>query len=148
MADFWSAMPNMIRHEGRWEGEYRHIDRDGSLVDFHRMTTRCEFPLEGEFAYIQYNVLRWDDGRSAERSFGGVFRDGLLWWDTDRFHGHGWETMDGIVMLRLDRKDEPGVRFTEMIELSDDGQSRARTWQWFRDGVPFRRTLCDEWRTD
>lgn len=141
-------MPNMIRHEGMWEGEYRHLGRDGTLVDFHQMTTRCEFPADGEYAYIQHNLLRWDDGRTVERSFGGVFRDGLLWWDTDRFHGHGWETIDGIVMLRLERKDEPGVRFTEMIELSDDGQTRARTWQWFRDGAPFRRTLCDEWRVD
>ena len=54
----------------------------------------------------------------------------------------------GNTSLRLERKDEPGVRFTEMIELSDDGRSRARTWQWFRDGVPFKRTLCDEWRIE
>ena len=138
----------MLRHEGKWEGEYRHVNRDGTLADFHHMATRCEFPTDGEFAYIQYNVLRWDDGRTVKRDFGGVYRDGLLWWDTDRFHGHGWETRDGIVMLRLERKDEPGVRFTEMIELSDDGRTRGRTWQWFRDGVPFRRTLCDERRVD
>lgn len=141
-------MPNMLRHEGVWEGTYRHVDRDGSLVDIHHMRTRCEFPVNGDFAYIQYNLLKWGDGRTVQRDFGGAYRDGMLWWDTERFHGHGWETRDGIVMLRLVRKDEPGVRFTEMIELSDDGQTRARTWQWFRNGVPFRRTLCDEWRAD
>jgi hypothetical protein len=37
-------------------------------------------------------------------------------------------------MLRLDRRDDPGVHFIEMITLAGDGQSRARTWQWFRDG--------------
>lgn len=148
MTGFREAMPMMLRHEGVWEGEYRHIDRDGSLADFHFMTTRCAFPAEGPHVYIQHNTLRWPDGRTVERSFPGSFEDGRLRWDTDRFSGFGWETEAGIVMLRLDRKDEPGVRFTEMIELSDDGQTRARTWQWFRDGVPFRRTLCDEWRTE
>jgi hypothetical protein len=33
-----------------------------------------------------------------------------------------------------------------MINLAPDGESRARTWQWFRDGRPWKRTLCDEER--
>lgn len=146
MTAFADAMPAMLRHAGTWEGEYRHLDRDGTQVDFHLMTTVCEFPESGPWAYVQHNTLRWPDGRVVERSFPGSFDGTLLRWDTDRFAGFGWETHSGIVMLRLDRKDEPGVRFTEMIELSDDGRTRARTWQWFRDGTPFRRTLCDEWR--
>ncbi|MDM7957470.1 hypothetical protein [Blastomonas sp.] len=140
------AMPALFAHEGVWEGVYRHIDADGQLINQHRMRTRCEFPATGEFAYIQHNHLIWPDGREQRLSFGGSFREGRLWWDTDRFHGHGWETLDSVLMLTLHRKDEPGVRFTEMIQISDDGESRARTWQWFRDGTPFRRTLCDERR--
>ncbi|HZG47435.1 MAG TPA: hypothetical protein VEZ41_14385 [Allosphingosinicella sp.] len=146
MTTFAQAMPNMLRHEGKWEGTYRHIARDGTLVDQHEMTTLCEFPAGGEFAYVQHNHLRWTDGRELKRSFGGAFRDGLLRWDTDRFAGYGWETREGVVMLKLDRKDEPGVHFIEMITLGSDNRTRARTWQWFRNGVPFRRTLCDEWR--
>lgn len=146
MSDFARAMPNMLRHAGEWEGVYRHIDRDGTLVDEHRMWTRCEFPESGEFAYIQHNRLNWADGRSESRVFGGAYRDGLLHWDTDRFTGTGWETREGSVMLRLDRKDTPGVHFIEMIHLSADDQTRARTWQWFESGSPTRRTLCDEWR--
>lgn len=148
MTTFAQVMPNMLRHAGRWEGIYRHIARDGSLIDEHLMRTFCEFPVEGEFAYVQHNWLEWDDGRRIERSFGGAFRDGLLHWDTDRFIGTGWETREGTVMLRLDRKDEPGIHFVEMIHLSEDGRTRARTWQWFEHGAPTRRTLCDEWRTD
>lgn len=148
MTSFAEAMPNMLRHAGNWEGIYRHVERDGTLIDTHRMRTFCEFPDDGEFAYIQHNVISWDDGRTVERSFGGAFRDGRLWWDTDRFVGHGWETDEGVVMLRLDRKDEPGVHFVEMISLSADGNTRARTWQWFENGNPTRRTLCDEWRVD
>ncbi len=143
---FAQAMPNMLRHAGTWEGVYRHVARDFTLVDEHRMWTRCEFPAEGPFAYIQSNRLEWADGRSEERSFGGAYRDGLLHWDTDRFSGTGWETHHGIVMLRLDRKDMADAYFTEMIELSADGNSRARTWQWFEGGQPVQRTLCDEWR--
>lgn len=140
------AMPALFAHEGLWDGVYRHLDAGGQLIDQHRMRTRCEFPATGEVAYIQHNHLIWPDGRENRLSFGGVFRDGRLWWDTDRFHGHGWETFDNVLMLTLHRKDEPGVRFTEMIQISDDGESRARTWQWFRDGTPFKRTLCDEKR--
>lgn len=147
MKSFAEAMPNMLLHSGTWEGIYRHVDRDGTLVDQHHMTTICQFPRQSEFAYVQDNRLRWDDGREAHHRFGGNYRDGLLWWDTDRFSGYGWETREGVVMLKLDRKDEPGVSFIEMISLSSDGRTRARTWQWFRNGDPFRRTLCDEWRT-
>ena len=146
MVEFAQAMPTMLRHAGKWEGEYRVVNRDGTLADFYHMSTFCEFPTEGPYAYVQHNVMRWDDGRTAERSFGGVYRDGMLWWDTDRLFGKGWETHGGIVMLNLIHRSEPGVRFSEMIELSEDGQTRARTWQWFRDGVPYMRTLCDEWR--
>lgn len=146
MTSFAEAMPDMLRHEGEWEGVYRHVERDGTLIDQHRMWTRCEFPAAGPYAYIQHNHLRWDDGRELHYEFGGAFDGELLRWDIDRFSGHGWQTREGTVMLRLDRKDEPGVHFIEMINLSADGRTRARTWQWFRDGTPFKRTLCDEWR--
>jgi hypothetical protein len=143
---FADTMPNMLCHAGEWEGIYRHVSRDFELVDEHRMWTKCEFPVDGPHAYVQTNRLTWGDGRTEERRFGGAFRDGLLHWDTDRFSGTGWETHGGVVMLRLDRKDVADAHFTEMIELSADGNSRARTWQWFEAGQPVRRTLCDEWR--
>lgn len=140
------ALPSLSAHAGEWDGVYAHLARDGSLIDRHRTWTRCEFPDSGPFAYVQHNRMTWDDGRVVERSFGGVFRDGLIWWDTDRFHGYGWETREGVLMLRLDRKDEPGVHFVESIQLAADGRTRARTWQWFEQGSPTRRTLCDERR--
>lgn len=143
-----AAMPNMIRNAGWWEGEYRHIGRDGTLLDFHTMRTFCEFPDEGPYAYVQHNWLSWPDGRTQERVFGGTFSDGKLWWDTERLDGYGWETPDGIVMLNLRHRTEAALRFSEMIELSEDGETRARTWQWFKDGKPAHRTLCDEWRVE
>ena len=34
----------------------------------------------------------------------------------------------------------------EMIQMSDDGLTRARTWQWFKNDRLFQRTLIDETR--
>ena len=135
MVSFAQAMPMMLRHAGIWDGVYRHVSFDFVLLDEHRMRT----------VYIQHNRLEWADGRVEERDFPGVFDGTQLRWDTDRFHGYGWET-HGVVMLHLDRKDVVDAHFTEMIELSADGQRRARTWQWFEKGRPTRRTLCDEMR--
>lgn len=142
-----TAMPAMLRHEGWWDGHYRHFDADGALIDAHRTRTHCEFPDDGPFAYVQHNWLSWDDGRTAEYHFGGRFDDGMLRWDTERFHGYGWQTHEDVLMLRLERRDVPGAYYIEMITIAADGQSRARTWQWYRDGAPWKRTLCDEWRT-
>ncbi len=138
-------MPNMLAHEGYWDGIYRHCDADGTPIDEHRTLTWCEFPDEGEFAYIQHNTLIWDNSEKASYEFGGVYRDGKIHWDTDRFAGYGWDS-DGLLLLRLERKDAPNESYTEMIEIGADGQNRARTWQWFRDGTPCKRTLCDEHR--
>jgi hypothetical protein len=141
-----TAMPSIVAHEGEWDGIYRHVAADGSLLDEHRTWTRCEFPEAGAQHYIQHNKLSWADGRNAEYRFGGTWCGGLLHWDTDRFHGDGWETEGGVLMLRLERRDVPGAYYVEMINLAPDGRTRARTWQWFRDGKPWKRTLCDEWR--
>lgn len=145
-AALFAAMPAMAGHEGRWDGVYTHLAVDGALLDRHRTETLCAFPDSGPFAYIQHNLLSWDDGRSATFEFGGRLEGRRLAWDTDRFSGYGWETDGGVIMLRLDRKDVPGSFYVEMITLAPDGQSRARTWQWFRDGAPWKRTLCDEGR--
>lgn len=140
-------MPAMLRHEGWWDGHYRHFDADGTLVDIHRTRTHCEFPDSGDEVYLQHNWLEWADGRTSEYHFGGRFEGGFLVWDTDRFHGRGWQTHEDVLMLRLARRDVPDAYYIEMITIAPDGQRRARTWQWYRGGVPWKRTLCDEWRT-
>lgn len=139
-------MPAIVAHEGEWEGVYRYLDADGTLLDEHQTWTRCEFPDEGDDHYIQHNRLSWADGRTAEYRFPGTWRDGYLRWDTDRFHGLGWETEGGVLMLRLERRDVPDSYYVEMINLAPDRQTRARTWQWFKGGKPWKRTLCDERR--
>lgn len=143
-ADIAAAMPGLARHEGVWEGVYRHLDGNAALIDQHHTRIVCELPKEGPYAYIQHNHFWWPDGREVRAVLPGILRDGRLWWDTATFHGYGWETLDGIFMLNLTRKDEPGANFYEMINLGADGLRRARIWHWFKDGALYRRTLCDE----
>ena len=140
-----TCLPAIVAHEGEWDGLYRHIAADGTFLDEHRTRTSCVFPDEGDDHYIQHSRLSWADGRTAEYRFPGTWRDGFLRWDTDNFHGVAWEAQ-GVLMLRLERRDVPDAYYVEMINLSPDGQTRARTWQWFKDGRPWKRTLCDEWR--
>lgn len=143
-----AVMPAMLRHEGWWDGWYRHYDRDGVLLDAHKVKTHCEFPDWGEWHYVQHNWLTWEDGRSALYEFGGRLDGERLVWRTDRFSGYGWQTAEDTLMLKLDRLDVPDAWYVEMINIAPDGRSRARTWQWFQAGRPWKRTCCDEWRID
>lgn len=143
-----AAMPAFFDHEGWWDGWYRHYDRDGTLLDQHKVKTRCEIPDIGPWHYVQHNWLTWEDGREAHYEFGGFLDGDRMLWETDRFAGYGWQTREDSLMLRLERYDVENAYYIEMIHLAPDGQNRARTWQWFRDGKPWKRTLCDEWRID
>ena len=141
-----SVMQVLRRHEGTWEGTYRHYAIDGSLLDEHQSRVECIFPVSGSPTYVQRNRFEWRDGRVETVEFAGEYRDGRLWWDTERFSGSAWTTGDDIVLLKLDRRDEPGSSYTEIILLEDGADQRFRTWHWFAGGVPVRRTLCDEHR--
>ena len=145
-AELKKRMPALLLHEGTWTGTYRFINQDGKLIDEYESRIECVFPDDGPWVYVQKNFYEWPDGRVFETEFGGELKGDRIWWDTDRFSGYGWTTHDDIVMLTLDRKDNPGEQFSEMILLGADRNYRARTWQWFRDGRPFQRTLCDERR--
>lgn len=139
-------MPVMLKHEGIWQGVYRHLDVNGDLIDQHDSKVICEFPESGDSAYTQHNYFSWADGSSSQVSFHGRQQGDKILWDTDTFSGYGWEAGANTVILKLDRKDIPGAYFLEVIILSDNNIDRARTWHWFKDGKLFRRTLCDEHR--
>ncbi|MEL7030154.1 MAG: hypothetical protein AAGL49_13325 [Pseudomonadota bacterium] len=139
-------MPAVYRHKGLWTGVYRHVDVEGRTLDLHRATVDVTFPDEGPYDYIQKNHFVWQDGRETRAELPGVYRDGRLWWDTETFSGSAWQTEEGVVMLHLLRKDEPGASFTEVIIMGETGRHRARTWHWFQGGRLYKRTLCDEER--
>ncbi len=143
-----AALPGLTAHEGVWVGTYRHVDAGGRTIDVHASRVECVFPSDGPYAYVQRNRFEWPDGRVSTAELKGVFRDGRIWWDEPTFRGSAWTTDAGLILLDLDRKDDPGARFYEIIVMAPGGRTRARTWHWFKDGRLLKRTLCDEARVD
>lgn len=141
------AFAGHLAHEGIWEGTYRHFDAGGVCEQTVISRVVCEFPRSNGVFYRQTVTLSYPDGRAHEASFEGYDRRDHLWYDTPTFVGRSWEAGDGVLMLNLARKDEPGAHFIEVIIMAPSGRSRARTWHWFRQDGLYRRTLCDEVRT-
>lgn len=139
-------MPVLARHEGSWDGEYIHVDAGNVEIDRHRAELSCSFPAEGPYAYYQVNVYTWPDGRREEHHFPATYADGQIFWDTDRIVGRAWEIDHRTVVLTWTRKGEPGTYLYEMIQISEDGMSRGRTWHWFVDDQLVKRTCIKERR--
>lgn len=137
------ALPAMLLHEGEWEGWYRQIDNDGKLLDQFQVYTWCEFPDQGHWHYRQRNALTWEDGRTGEYSFDALLRDDGLWMDGGDYTGLICQAPYDMLLLKVDRRDS---YYLEMITIAPDRRHRARTWQWYKDGAPWKRTLCDERR--
>ena len=140
-------MPTLARHEGVWEGTYRHYDADGNKVDEHHSKLVCRFPEEGH-PYHQTNYYTWDDGKTETRDFPATVEDGRLHWDNELIQGWAADVqLDDFgrsTMLNWTRTGEPDLYLYEMIQISDDGQKRARVWQWFKNDQLISRTLVDE----
>jgi hypothetical protein len=139
-------MPVLVRHEGEWVGRYIYVDAAGQIVDQHASHLTCSFPADGSGDYFQINRYTWDDGRTEEHRFPATFKDGKIWFDSERILGHAWEVDDKTVILTWHYKTDPGNYLYEMIQLSPCGNHRARTWHWFDNGELVRRTLIKETR--
>lgn len=143
------SMPLLARHEGVWEGWYRYYNSDSEKTDEHRSRLMCRFPEEGH-PYHQTNYYAWASGKTETRDFPATVRNGMLWWDNDFIKGWACDVLldekSRTTMLHWVRTGEPDLYLYEMIQLSDDGNSRARVWQWFKGDRLFQRTLVDEKR--
>lgn len=146
MSSIRQGMPVLARHEGEWEGEYIHVDTNNIVLDRHKSHLQCKFPASGPHAYHQINTYTWPDGRREELHFPATYRDGQIFWDTDRIVGRAWEIDPKTVVLTWTRKGEPGTYLYEMIQLSDDGRHRGRTWHWFENDQLVKRTCIKERR--
>ncbi len=146
MGEMHQAMPVLARHEGEWEGVYIHVDADNREIDRHASHLKCAFPDDGPFAYYQINTYLWEDGRTEELHFPATYKDKRIWWDTDRIEGSAWEVDERTVMLTWVRKGEPGTYLYEMIQISEDGAHRGRTWHWFENDQLVKRTCIKERR--
>jgi hypothetical protein len=150
MSDIRTGMPVLLRHIGEWEGVYIYTDVDGRELDRHNSHLSCQLPESGPFDYYQINRYLWADGRTEEHHFPASYRDGRIWWDTDRIKG--WasdvalDTEGRTTMLYWVRKDLPDHYLYEMIQISPCGSKRARTWHWFRHDELYQRTIIKEHR--
>ncbi len=150
-------MPVLARHEGAWEGSYRHYDPEGRLLDAHSSLLICRFPEDAAFPYHQTNLYVWADGRREVRDFKASYADRRIWFDNDLIKGWAGEldfdTHHRTVVLHWERTGDPDLYLYEMIQLADDGQARCRTWHWIRGGRLVTRTAIEErlatrdWRT-
>lgn len=145
-ATLGEAMPALLRHAGVWQGTYRIVDLEGRTLDFHHSTIEVRCPADGPYAYLQRNHFVWPDGRELRVEHPGVYRDGLLVWDTPHIAGHAWQGDARTCILTWRRKDQPDSHLYELIVLADTGLTRARTWHWFRAGRLYQRTLIEEER--
>jgi hypothetical protein len=140
-------MPYLARNEGVWEGYYRYYDTNGDKIDEHKSRLICR--IKDDQDYHQTNLYRWADGAKDDRDFPASIDGSRLVFSTEI---DGWAAAVDLdehkrtMMLHWTRKNEPGLYLYEMIQLSDDGESRARVWQWFRAGRLSHRTLIDEVR--
>jgi hypothetical protein len=141
-------MPLLARHEGVWEGTYRYYDSSGKLVDEHKSRLLCRFPESGPYPYHQTNIYTWADGRTEVREFPAEYRDGRIWWDNELIQGWAAElNLDDkgrSVVLYWQRTGDPDLYLYEMIQMSDDGKKRCRTWHWIRSGELETRTAIEE----
>ena len=142
-----ASLPFLARSEGVWEGYYRYYDGDGNKIDEHKSRLICRIIEDRD--YHQTNVYRWADGKKDTRDFPAeiqgerlVFTNEITGWaqavDLDE-HGR-------TMMLHWTRNNEPDLYLYEMIQLSDDGEARARVWQWFKSDRLLQRTIIDERR--
>lgn len=147
--DLKQIMPLLARHEGVWEGYYQYFNVAGEKIDEHRSRLICRFPENGH-PYHQTNHYAWADGKTEVRDFPATVRDGRLWWDNDFIQGWACDValdeLSRTTMLHWIRTGEPDLYLYEMIQLSDDGEARARVWQWFKQDRLFQRTLVTEKR--
>jgi hypothetical protein len=141
-------MPLLARHEGVWDGTYTYFNAANEKIDEHRSRLFCRFPDEGPYRYHQSNYYTWADGRTDFREFPADYHDKRVWWDNDLIKGWaaevGLDEYSRTVMLYWQRAGDPSLYLYEMIQISDDGHNRCRTWHWIRNGMLETRTAIQE----
>ena len=145
MSDIAKLYPVLARGCGEWTGHYTHLGPDGEFLDTHKVDTFSAFPTDGSADFSLRIVNTWEDGRTAEITMVADPRDDRLVW-RDRVVGWMKEIDDRTVYLNFTYADDPSLRVCEMIQFSPDGQTRARTWHWFKNDILFKVTLTKEAR--
>lgn len=146
MSNIREEMPVLTRHEGDWVGTYTLVDTAGKILDKYESHLTCQFPENSPHPYYQINRYKWDDGKTEEYEFPGMYSDKNLLFDTDRIQGRAWEADNSTVILHFSYKGMPEMSLYEMILISPCNNYRARTWHWLKNHQIFQRTLIQEER--
>jgi hypothetical protein len=143
-------LPAFARHEGFWEGTYRHLAADGSLLDRYAVRIWCELPEEDSVHFRLHMRYRWSDGRVQAGVHEARYdaATGRARWCSEGIEGEIWDVAPDTVFLSFSLDRRPGVRVYETIQMAADGNRRSRAWQWIReaDGEVVQWTLVQERR--
>ncbi|MEP3226229.1 MAG: DUF3598 domain-containing protein [Parasphingorhabdus sp.] len=141
-------MPLLARHEGVWDGTYTYFNAQDEKIDQHKSRLLCRIPESGDIPYHQTNHYLWEDGKTDIREFPAAYHDKRIWWDNELIKGWAAEVpldeYNRTMMLYWQRQGDPSLYLYEQIQISDDGQSRCRTWHWIRNGQLETRTAIQE----
>ncbi|MFK7957650.1 MAG: hypothetical protein AB8B96_16240 [Lysobacterales bacterium] len=149
------TQPLIADMAGVWEGEYVHVDLNHQEFDRHQsqllVRLHDQDTDDAPGVIKQTNIYTWADGEQEVRYFEGDYHDGHIRLDNELITGWtGAISLDPTgrtLMVGWTRPSEPGFRYYEIITVSEDGESRNRTWHWYRKDRLFQRTLINERRT-
>ena len=148
MTDLRSEMPILARNEGVWDGTYAYFNAQDELIDKHKSRLICRITGDEDVPYHQTNHYTWDDGKTDIRDFKATYADKRIWFDNELIKGWaaevGLDEYNRTTMLYWQRVGDPELYLYEMIQNSDDGQHRTRTWHWIRGGLLETRTAIQE----
>ncbi len=144
MPNMKELMPTLARGGGRWSGTYTHTDPDGHVLDHHDVHTFSSFPTDGSSDYRLETHNVWPGGKESRATHVADYKNGQLEWRDTLV---GWiRQVDDAIYLKFSFPGDASIVVHEMIQVAKDGQSRARTWHWFKDDRLFKITLTKEKR--
>jgi hypothetical protein len=118
------------KHTGIWEGVYRRISSEGTLLG--QWNSRLSIRMSADGSYRQVNEYFWADGHYECHDFGTCHfnQEGILVFDNPRIKGHSWETQNSVCLI-WEYLDRPGSKLYEMIDLiGPEEKHRIRVWKW------------------
>ena len=143
-------LPVLARHEGVWDGTFMRLDANNKVTAEFKSRIIKRF-LPDEFwpeIYHQTNMYEFADGTTQVIDTKGEYREGKIHFGSERVDG--WQLDDATdphnrtVFLYMVYKSNPNQYVYELINISEDGQSRTRITQFLEDGKSTGRTLIDE----
>ena len=144
--NIYEGLPLIALNEGRWDGTYRFVKPDGTLVEQYDFKIKVSLSRDNARAYRQDSHYTYPDGRKAAIVFEAAYENGEMVWDNGRIFGKLWQISPDTAYLTFGFNAMPDTVCHEMIQTQPNGIDRGRTWLWYKNGKLDRYTLIDEHR--